>query len=318
MDRVRTRSFAHTAGVQHRARYLAVGPEEIAARAARGREMLRACRMCGRQCAVDRIAAVRPSVCQTGDRAVIAAWGVRQAEQAGFLAFGRCNLRCVFCPTWMTSHGRWGRELPTEEVAERMLAIQERGCRVLHLLRPTPVVHAVLEALALAVSRGFVLPLVYESSGYDSVEALRLLDGIVDVYVVDMKWGDSREGLWFSKVRSYASVNRRAVLEMHRQVGDLEMDETGVALRGLAVHHVVLPGSLASTGRVVQFLADEVSPATWLELDPTYVPAHLATRYPPLHRRPTERETMDARRLAQRRGLRPKCGAGARLPGRCP
>jgi putative pyruvate formate lyase activating enzyme len=304
--------------VEDRGRYLALGPEEIASRAARGREMLRACRMCGRECGVDRIAAVRPSVCQTGDRAVIAAWGVRQAEQTGFLAFGRCNLRCVFCPTWMTSQGRWGRELPAEEVAERMLAIQERGCRVLHLLRPTPVVHAVLEALALAASRGFTLPLVYESSGYDSVEALRLLDGIVDVYVVDMKWGDSREGLWFSKVRNYASVNRRAVLEMHRQVGDLEVDGAGVALRGLAVHHVVLPGSLASTGRVVQFLAEEVSPSTWLELDEAYAPAHLAARYAPLHRRPTARETTEARRLARRRGLRPRSDAGAHLPGRCP
>ncbi|HEX5041806.1 MAG TPA: radical SAM protein [Candidatus Polarisedimenticolaceae bacterium] len=304
--------------MQDRGRYLDLGPEEIAARAARGREMLRACRMCGRQCGVDRIAAVRPSVCQTGDRAVIAAWGVRHAEQTGFLAFGRCNLRCVFCPTWMTSQGRWGRELPADEVAERMLAIQERGGRVLHLLRPTPVVHAVLEALALAVPRGFTLPLVYESSGYDSVEALRLLDGVVDVYVVDMKWGDSREGLWFSKVRNYASVNRRAVLEMHRQVGDLEVNGAGMALRGLAVRHVVLPGSLASTGRVVQFLAEEISPATWLELDEAYTPAHLAARYAPLHRRPTDRETTEARRLARRRGLRPRSDAAARPPGRCP
>jgi len=296
-----------------RPRYLALGPEEIASRARRGREMLRACRMCGRQCQVDRIAAVRPSICRTGDRAVIAAWGVRPGD-AGFLAFGRCSLRCVFCPTWMTSQGRWGRELPSEEVAERMLALQDRGCRVLHLLHPTSVVHAVLEALALAVARGFSLPLVYQSSGYDGVEALRLLDGIVDVYVVEMKWGDSREGLWFSKVHNYASVNRRAVLEMHRQVGDLELDGAGLAVRGLAVRHVVLPGSLGSTGRVVKFLAEEVSPATWLDLDLTYEPAHRATLYPPLDRRPTAREKTDARRLAHRHGLhRVRSGAPTAL-----
>jgi putative pyruvate formate lyase activating enzyme len=297
---------------EHRARYLALGRQEIAARAARGREILRACRMCGRGCEVDRIRAVRPSVCHTGDRAVIAAWGVRHAarplpwmpEDTGFLAFGRCNLRCVFCPTWMTSQGRWGRELPAQDVAERMLALQERGCRVLHLLRPTPVVHAVLEALALAVADGFILPLIYQSSGYDSVEALQLLDGVVDVYLVDMKWGDSREGLWFSKVRNYASVNRRAVLEMHRQVGDLELDPSGMAVRGLAVRHTVLPGSLGNTGRVVKFLAEEVSPGTWLDLETGYGPAHLAGRYPPLDRRPTAREEMDARRLALRHGLR--------------
>ena len=285
-----------------RPRYLALGPEGIAARAARGREMLRACRMCGRRCQVDRIAAVRPSICQTGERAVIADWGVRP-DHVGFLAFGRCSLRCVFCPTWMTSQGRWGRELPAEEVAERMLALQDRGSRVLHLLRPTSVVHAVLEALALAVARGFALPLVYRSAGYEEIETLRLLDGIVDVYVVDMKWGDSRAGLWFSKVRNYASVNRAAVLEMHRQVGDLALDGSGAAVRGLAVRHLVLPGSLANTGRVVQFLAEEVSPATWLELDLGYGPAHLARRYPPLDRRPTAREETDARRLAHRHGL---------------
>jgi putative pyruvate formate lyase activating enzyme len=305
-----------------RARYLALGSEEVAARAARGREILRACRMCGRQCEVDRIAAVRPSVCHTGDRAVISAWGIRHAtralpwipEDSGFLAFGRCNLRCVFCPTWMTSQGRWGRELPADEVAERMLALQERGCRVLHLLRPTPVVHALLEALALAVPRGFTVPLIYQTSGYDSVEALRLLDGVVDVYVAEMKWGDSREGLWFSKVRNYASVNRRAVLEMHRQVGDLELNDAGIAVRGLAVRHTVLPGSLGNTGRIVKFLAEEVSRATWLDLDPGYGPAHLAARYPPLHRRPTGREELDARRLALRYGLRRVHPAAAAAP----
>jgi putative pyruvate formate lyase activating enzyme len=277
-----------------RARYLELGAEEIAARAARGREMLRACGLCGRRCGVDRIAAVRPPVCHNGERAVVAAWGRRSAGEAGFLAFGRCNLRCVFCPTWMTSQGRWGRELSHDEVAERMLALQERGCRVLHLLRPTPVVYAVLEALALAVSRGFALPLVYESSGYDSVDGLRLLDGIVDGYVVEMKWGDSREGLRFSKVRNYASVNRSAVLEMHRQVG-----------AALVVRHLVLPGSLGNTGRIVRFLGEELSPAPSFELDLGYAPTHLAARYPPLHRRPTAREVLDARRLAARHRLLP-------------
>jgi putative pyruvate formate lyase activating enzyme len=203
----------------------------------------------------------------------------------------------------MTSQGRWGREVTPQDIAERMLILQERGSPVLHLLRPTSVVHAVLEALALAVARGFRLPLVYETGGYDSVPALALLEGIVDLYLADMKWGDSREALWFSKARNYASVNRQAVLEMHRQVGDLEVEE-GRAVRGLAVRHVVLPGSLGNTGRVVKFLAQEVSPRTWLDLGEPYRPAHVAGRYPPLDREPTGRERSEARRLALRHGLR--------------
>jgi putative pyruvate formate lyase activating enzyme len=298
--------------VEARARYLALGAGEIAARAALGRAMLSACRMCGRRCGGDRLAAVRPSVCRTGDRAVIGGWGVRPVTRdlpwmpadAAFLACARCNLRCVFCPTWMTSQGRWGRELAAEEVAHRMLALQERGARVLHVIRPTPVVHAILEALALAVERGFSLPLIYDTGGYDSLEALRLLDGVVDVYVTDMKWGDSREGVWFSKVRNYASVNRQAVLEMHRQVGDLALDACGRAARGLAVRHRVLPGGLANTGRVVKFLAGEISVDTWLALDSGYLPVHVAARYPPLGRRLTGREHEDARRLARHHGLR--------------
>ena len=293
--------------------------ERISAIASQARERLRSCTACGRRCHVDRIAALRRSVCRTGERAVLASWGLRHPvrplpwtpDPSGFLAFGRCNLRCVFCPTWMTSQGPLGRESTPEDIADRMLALQDRGGRVLHLVRPTPVVHAVLQALALAVPRGLRLRIVYETNGYDSVETLRSLEGIVDVYVAEMKWGDSREGLWFSKVKNYVSVNRLAVQEMHRQVGDLAIDSNGTAVRGLAVRHVVLPGSLASTGRVVKFLAEEVSPATWLDLGEPYEPTHLARRHPPLDRRPTDRERGDALRLAQRHGIRRiSCGPG--------
>jgi putative pyruvate formate lyase activating enzyme len=288
-----------------------LGPLPILERAAAARESLRACTMCGRQCGVDRLAGVRSSICRTGAKAVVAAWGVRSPERAlpwtpastALVAFARCNLRCVFCRTWMTSHGPWGRELDPSELADRLLSLQDRGCRVLHLVRPTPVVHAVLEALGLAMQRGFRLPVVYDTGGYDSVEALRLLDGVVDVYVCEMKWGDSREALWFSKAKNYASVNRLAVLEMHRQVGDLAVGADGVATRGLAVRHVVLPGSLGNTGRIVKFLAEEVSPHTWLDLGEPYRPAHIAARHAPLDRVPTERELAEARRLALRHGL---------------
>ncbi|MCE5254730.1 MAG: radical SAM protein [Actinomycetia bacterium] len=197
---------------------------------------------------------------------------------------------------------RW--EVTPERVARMMLELQDRGCENINLVSPTHVVPQILAALVLAVEDGLHLPLVYNTGGYDSLATLRLLDGIVDIYMPDMKYADAEAGLRLSGVPDYPRRNRAAVLEMHRQVGDLRLDERGVARRGLLVRHLVLPGGSAGTAEVARFLAGEVSPDTYVNVMDQYRPAYLAARYPEICRSLTVAECREAVQAALTAGLR--------------
>ena len=190
-----------------------------------------------------------------------------------------------------------------EELAGMMLSLQAKGCHNINLVSPTHVVPHILDALELAVSRGLYLPLVYNSGGYDSMETLKLLDGVIDIYMPDMKYSDEKTAEQLSGIKDYPKVNKAAVKEMHRQVGDLEMNEEGIAHHGLLVRHLVLPDRMAGTRDIVRFLAQEVSTNTYLNIMSQYRPSYKAFDIPQLARAVNRQEFLEAINLAHRQGL---------------
>ncbi len=223
---------------------------------------------------------------------------------SGTIFFAHCNLGCVFCQNYSISQLGQGEEVDGREMASIMLSLQARGCHNINLVTPTHVVPQILEALELAAAGGLRLPLVYNCGGYESMQTLRLLDGIVDIYMPDMKYADSAVARRYSGIEGYAEANRAAVREMHRQVGALRMDRSGVAGRGLLVRHLVLPGSLAGTGRTMAFLAQQVSPDTYVNIMAQYHPHYQAGLQPPLDRGLKREEYLEAVEAALRHGLR--------------
>ncbi|MEJ2180161.1 MAG: radical SAM protein, partial [Gammaproteobacteria bacterium] len=212
-------------------------------------------------------------------------------------------LRCVFCQNWDISQKGAGVETTPEQLADMMLSLQRQGCHNINFVTPSHVVAQIIAAIAIAAERGLHLPLVYNTGGYDSLVALKLLDGIIDIYMPDMKYGDSKLARQYSKVRNYTEVNFTAVKEMHRQVGDLVLDEKGVALRGLLIRHLVLPNNIAGTKQVLQFLASEISSNTYINIMDQYHPCYRADDYPDVDRLITSKEYQDAIKASHNAGL---------------
>jgi putative pyruvate formate lyase activating enzyme len=285
---------------------------ELAERARFALERLARCDLCARYCRVDRQAAAKGAICRTGRLARVASYGPHHGEErplsgrrgSGTIFFAWCSLRCDFCQNWEISRRGMGEEVDAAELATMMLELQESGCHNVNFVTPGHVVAQILEAVAVAAQAGLRIPLVYNTGGYDSLEALALLDGVVDIYMPDLKYGSSEVARRFSHAPDYLEVNRRAVREMHRQVGDLVTDEWGLAVRGLLVRHLVLPGDLAGTEDVLDFVATELSPDTYLSLMTQYRPCYRAAELPPLDRRPTGEELQRAVEIADRLGLR--------------
>ena len=283
---------------------------ELQKRAAVALEMLRACRLCPMACECDRLNG-RMGRCRTGRHPRVTSHGPHFGEEAplvgqggsGTIFFAFCNLRCVFCQNYEISALGEGAEVSDPELASMMLALQEAGCENVNLVSPTHVVPQALEALTIAAQAGLRLPLVYNTGGYDALDTLRLLDGVVDIYMPDMKWADEPTGRKLSRVPGYPAANRVAVGEMHRQVDDLVTDERGVAVRGLLVRHLVMPNRLAGTAETVRFLASEVSPHTYLNVMTQYRPCYLAGRHPEIARPITAEEYAEAVELAHAAGL---------------
>lgn len=272
---------------------------------------LKSCDLCARGCHVNRLLAARGAACHTGERAMVFSYGPHHGEEAplrgkngsGTIFFSWCNLNCVFCQNRDISQNGEGRKTSTDELAGFMLDLQQMGCHNINLVTPSHVVAQILQALFTAAREGLHLPLVYNSGGYDSQEALVLLDGLIDIYMPDMKFADSEIARRYVGVPDYAEVNRDAVREMHRQVGDLVLDDAGIARRGLLVRHLVLPENLAGTDRILSFLAEEISPGTYLNLMDQYRPCYRAEEYPPLDRGPTSAEFRTTLKLAKKHGL---------------
>jgi putative pyruvate formate lyase activating enzyme len=290
-------------------RLLASG--ELAQRVDQAWRHLEDCDLCARDCRVNRRVTTDGAVCRTGERALVASYGAHHGEEdclrgcrgSGTIFFSWCNLRCVYCQNWDLSQKGAGREVEPSEIAEMMLELQGEGCHNINFVSPSHVVAQIIAAVHDAARRGLRLPIVYNTGGHDSGPALALLDGIVDIYMPDMKYGDAELARKYSKVRNYVEANRAAVREMHRQVGDLVLDERGVAQRGLLVRHLVLPGGIAGTAAVLAFLADEISRNTYVNLMDQYRPCYRADEYPEIARPVTRTEYREALAAAERVGL---------------
>jgi len=222
---------------------------------------------------------------------------------SGTIFFTYCNLECVFCQNYTISQLGEGSKTSRNELASMMLSLQAEGCHNINLVSPSHVVPYILDALELAVSKGLNIPIVYNTGGYDTMETLKLLDGIVDIYMPDMKYSDEKTAEQLSGIKDYPRVNKAAVREMHRQVGDLQIDEDGVALRGLLVRHLVLPKRLAGTEEVVCFLAQEISTSTYLNVMAQYRPAYKASTVPSVSSPLLREEFNEAVTLARQQGL---------------
>jgi len=291
--------------------YLALGPEGMARRAREARELMRHCRLCPRRCGADRLSG-EEGLCQVADRAKVSSYGPHFGEErvlvgsggSGTIFFAGCNLNCAYCQNFEISQLTIGATVTAGQLARMMLALQKRGCENINFVSPSHVVPMILEALVEAAAGGLRLPLVYNTGGYDAPETLALLDGVVDIYMPDMKYSEAAVGLRLSGIPDYPEVNRAAVREMHRQVGDLKV-EYGVARRGLLVRHLVLPGGLAGTAETARWLADEISPRTALNLMRQYYPCHRAAEHPPLDRRVTAAEWAGAQDAVRAAGLTP-------------
>lgn len=292
------------------ARYNSMPPEILEKRAHEALALLESCQICPRRCQVNRLNDER-GYCRTGRWARVASYTPHFGEEpplvgrsgSGTIFFSGCNLSCVFCQNWDISQLDAGREVKAEELARMMLALQEEGCHNINFVTPTHVVPQILEALVLARRDGLSVPLVYNSGGYDSVEALHLLDGIIDIYMPDAKYGSDGPAQKYSHAPGYTAVMKAALKEMHRQVGDLVMDDEGIARQGLLVRHLVLPAGAAGTEEVVRFISQQISTHTYLNVMAQYRPEYQACRFPELDRPITAREYAQAVHLAEEAGL---------------
>jgi putative pyruvate formate lyase activating enzyme len=285
---------------------------ELARRAASAVQGLAECVGCARQCRADRLhPGQRKPFCRTGRLAWVSSYFPHHGEEAclrgihgsGTIFFSQCNLRCLFCQNYEISWQAAGCAVEPDELARMMLDLQARGCHNINLVTPSHVVPQILEALVLAAEGGLRLPIVYNTGGYDSLETLRLLEGVVDIYMPDYKFSDAQTARELAKAEDYPEVVRRAIREMHRQVGDLVVDEAGVARRGLLVRHLVMPNGKAGTREAMRFLAREVSPNTFVNIMRQYRPEGEARRLPPIDRPITAAEWLDAVRIARQEGL---------------
>ena len=278
---------------------------ELEKRVEKAIEMLEGCKVCPHNCGVNRLKEEK-GYCKVGRYAVVSDYfphfgeefPIRGYRGSGTIFFSYCNMRCVYCQNYEVSHLGIGRVMKPEDLAEVMLELQDYGCHNINLVSPSHVVPQILEALLIAVERGLRIPIVYNTSSFDSLETLKLLDGIVDIYLADLKYLSEEYGRKYSKVKNYPSVAKEAIKEMYRQVGNLKVDERGIAVRGLLVRHLVLPNDTSTTKEVMDFLRS-VDEKLALNVMKQYFPYYKAWDYPELSRRITEEEYRKALEHAQ-------------------
>jgi len=276
----------------------------------RALSIMESCGLCPRKCGVNRLSGER-GVCRTGMRAVVASYGPHFGEEAplvgshgsGTIFFSSCNLLCSFCQNYDISHGIAGREVSPREIARMMSSLAGQGCHNINFVTPTHVVPQILEALVFAAETGLEIPLVYNCGGYESLETLEILEGIVDIYMPDFKFWDNTWARRFCGVSDYRERACEALKEMHRQVGDLKISADGIAARGLLVRHLVMPGNVAGTAEVMNFIAREISPHTYVNVMDQYRPCYRAVGDKDIGRPITSGEYREALAAAQAAGL---------------
>jgi putative pyruvate formate lyase activating enzyme len=282
----------------------------LAERAEQAKELMSPCHLCPRRCGARRLNG-EAGQCRVAETACVSSAGPHFGEEAplvgtggsGTIFLSGCNLGCVFCQNWETSRNLDGRPATEHGLATLMLRIQAMGCHNVNLVTPTHVVPQLLAAVGKAVEGGLRLPVVYNTGGYDLVDTLRLLDGVVDIYMPDLKWMRPWVGEALASAPDYPARAKEAIREMHRQVGDLLLDKRGVALRGLLLRHLVLPKGLAGTRAAMKFVASEISKSTYVNVMAQYRPCGDATRHPLLGRSLSTDEYRQALRAASAEGL---------------
>ncbi len=324
-------------GETHPPAYRRLGQAGLLERARQAHGLLRDCALCPRACGADRTAG-QTGYCGVGDRPFISSYGPHFGEESplvgiggsGTIFMGGCNLGCLFCQNWTISHGSHSSHdsheqdghydafndayyasynINESELADIMLGLERSGCHNINIVTPTHQMPMILGALSIAAAQGLVAPLVYNCGGYESLEALRMLEGVVDIYMPDLKFMEAEVSARLAEAPDYPEAARNALKEMHRQVGVLRTDKRGIAISGMIVRHLVLPGGLSGTAEAMRFLARELSPDTYVNIMDQYRPCYRAgelletNRFPEINRRPTRAEIEEAVALARKAGL---------------
>ncbi len=271
---------------------------------------LERCTLCPRKCGVNRLKNER-GICKVGFFPVVSSFNVHFGEEppisgslgSGTIFFTHCNLRCVYCQNYPISQLGYGEEVSFEKLAEMMLDLQNKKCHNINFVTPTHVIGQILIALEIAIEKGLNIPLVYNSSGYDSVDTLRLLENIIDIYMPDTKYSNDNKAVKYSNAPDYWNINRKALLEMYRQVGELKLDINGVAQRGLLIRHLVLPENISESAKILNFIAHKISKNTYMSIMAQYHPAYKSYEYPELLHRITLREYKSVLEIADKLGL---------------
>ncbi len=279
-------------------------------KAEEARKILGSCILCPRRCKVNRLSG-ETGICKTGARAMVSSYNSHFGEEAplvghngsGTIFFTNCNLLCVFCQNYEISHEGYGEEVSDEQLASIMLALQKSGCNNINFVTPSHVVPQILSALGIAVDRGLCIPLVYNTGGYDRVETLKILYGVIDIYMPDFKFWDPVIADIACAAKDYPEFARKALTEMFRQVGDLVVDEHGIAQRGLLVRHLVMPHGHAGTREIMRFLADKISKNTYVNIMFQYRPCGKAHQFREFSSGPSDVDFDEAVKAAKKEGI---------------
>lgn len=284
--------------------------EELKERRDKLYELLESCRLCPNECGVDRRVSDNGN-CRSGYLPIVSSYFPHFGEEpplvgrfgSGTIFFTNCNLDCKFCQNYDISHYGIGKEVSIEELASMMIYLQNRGCHNINFVTPTHFTPQIVDALIIARERGLEIPLVYNCGGYESIETLKLLDKIIDIYMPDIKYSSNENALKYSGVSNYWDVVRQAIKEMHRQVGDLMISSSGIAKRGLLIRHLVLPNDISGSKKVLDFIANEISKNSYVNIMDQYRPAYLANQFTELNRQINEKEFFEVINYAKQIGL---------------
>ena len=291
-------------------RYLNIKEEEFDRRIEKAYKLLSPCEVCPRKCKANRLEG-EEGFCRSSEEVIVSSYNAHFGEEpplvgyfgSGTIFFTNCNLKCVYCQNYPISQLGNGNKVSLSELAKIMLALQKRKCHNINLVTPTHFVPQILKSLKSAIKMGLRIPIVYNTSGYDSVNTLKLLDGVVDIYLPDARYADNENARKYSSAPNYFEIMKKALKEMHRQVGDLVTDKIGIAYSGLIVRHLILPEGLSGTKKIMHFIAREISPHTYISLMAQYFPAYQASQFPPLSRRIDREEYREALRAFKEEGL---------------
>lgn len=273
-------------------------------------EILKSCRLCPRNCNIDRTKG-EVGFCKTGDMPVVSSFAPHHGEESplvgsygsGTIFFTNCNLGCIFCQNYDISHLGQGETVTLKELAQMMLSLQKRKCHNINFVTPTHQLPFILSALKIAIEEGLKVPLVWNCGGYESIESIKLLEDIIDIFMPDFKYWDTEFAQKYSKAKDYPQMARLAIKEMHRQVSDLAIDSEGVAQRGLLIRHLVLPNNLAGTEEICQWIANELSHSTYINIMDQYRPCYKANSFSEINRTITSKEWQQAIKWAKEAGL---------------